>query len=93
MNMCVVCAGKLYDSMGQGIEAEFVNFPNNEKVIDLACAAQFMVALTESGNVYYWGKMQVSCLNHWVTVDVNSSVLLLKYVLYCACLITATVYK
>ena len=50
--------------MGQGIEAEFVNFPNNEKVIDLACAAQFMVALTEPGNVYYWGKMQVSCLNH-----------------------------
>ena len=37
-----------------------MNFPNNEKVIDLACAAQFMVALTEPGNVYYWGKMQVS---------------------------------
>ena len=56
--------GKLYDSQGQGADAEFVNFPNSEKVIDLACAAQFMVALTEPGNVYYWGKMQVSSLNH-----------------------------
>ena len=45
--------------MGQGLEAEFVSFPSDEKVIDLTSAAQFMVALTESGNVYYWGKMQV----------------------------------
>ena len=72
----IMCwAGKLYDSQGQGIEAEFVNFLNNEKVIDLACAAQFMVALTELGNVYYWGKMQVSCLNHWITTtDLKFSV-------------------
>ena len=45
--------------MGQGIEAEFVSFPNSEKIIDLACAAHFMVALGESGNVFYWGRMQV----------------------------------
>ena len=55
-------SGKLYDSLGQGTGAELVNFPNDEKVIDLTCAAQFMVALTEAGNVYYWGKMQVSKL-------------------------------
>ena len=53
--------GKLYDSLGQGIEAEFISFPNDEKIVDLACAAQFMVALSDSGNVYYWGKMQVHC--------------------------------
>ena len=54
--------------MGHGLEAEFVSFPNNEKVVDLASAAQFMVALTESGNVYYWGKMQVCWLKHSVIV-------------------------
>ena len=41
------------------LEAEVLNFPENEKMIDLACAGQFMVSLGESGNVYYWGKMQV----------------------------------
>ena len=51
--------GKLCDAGGQSTEAEFLVFPDNEKIVDLACAAHFIVALGEAGNVYYWGKMQV----------------------------------
>ena len=52
--------GKLYDSLGQGVDAQFIQFPDDEKIIDIATAAQYMVALSENGNVYYWGKNQVN---------------------------------
>lgn len=36
-----------------------MEFPESEKIIDITTAAQFMMALSENSNVYYWGKNQV----------------------------------
>lgn len=55
-----VCVGKLSDSLYPGISTEYVKFPNEEKIQDLSAANFYMMALTLSGDVYYWGKRQVS---------------------------------
>ena len=52
--------GKLYDGLSQGVSAEFMEFPNEAKIIDLATAASYTLALTENGDVYYWGRNQVA---------------------------------
>lgn len=44
---------------GNAMEANIMEFPDNEKIIDLATAAQYMMALSENGNVYCWGKTTV----------------------------------
>lgn len=51
--------GKLYDGMNQGIQAEYVVFPNEAKIVDISTAACYTLALTETGDVYYWGRSQV----------------------------------
>ncbi|XP_064390094.1 probable E3 ubiquitin-protein ligase HERC1 isoform X2 [Halichondria panicea] len=53
----VVCFGNLVEGGGgNAMEANIMEFPDNEKIIDLATAAQYMMALSENGNVYCWGK-------------------------------------
>jgi len=37
-----------------------MDFPNNEKITDIATASQHVTALSENSNVYYWGKNTVS---------------------------------
>ena len=44
---------------GSAVEANFVEFPNSEKIADLAMAATYVVAVSENGNIYYWGKNSV----------------------------------
>lgn len=45
--------------LGQGLVAEYVEFPNQAKVVDLATAVSCTLALSDNGDVYYWGKYQV----------------------------------
>ena len=52
-----VCLGKSFN--GQSIPAEFLEFPNQAKIVDLSLAASYTLALAENGDVYYWGKYQV----------------------------------
>ena len=44
---------------GSAVEANFVEFPNSEKIVDLAMAATYVMAVSENGNIYYWGKNSV----------------------------------
>ena len=39
--------------------AEYVQFPNDVKIVDLAMAVSCTLAVAENGDVYYWGKYQV----------------------------------
>ena len=52
--------GKLSDDLYPGTPAEYFTFPNEAMVQDLSAANFYMMALTTSGDVYYWGKRQVS---------------------------------
>ena len=54
-----VCIGKLADDLHPGVPANYIEFPNEAKVRDLSAANFYMLALTTSGDVYYWGKSQV----------------------------------
>lgn len=49
----------MYNGQGVSLAAEYVQFPHQEKIVDLAMAASCTLALTEDGDVYYWGKYQV----------------------------------
>ena len=54
---CIISGsvGKFYDNAGI-IDAEVVQFPGNEKVVDVQTGSGYILALTESGSVYTWGK-------------------------------------
>jgi alpha-tubulin suppressor-like RCC1 family protein len=52
-----VHAGKLCS--GEAVAAEYVDFPGQVKIVDLAMAASYTLALTQDGDVYFWGKHQV----------------------------------
>ena len=45
--------GKLSNSP---TEATVVAFPSQEKIMDVAMADQYVLALSEGGNVFSWGK-------------------------------------
>ena len=47
--------GKFYDNAPVA-EAEVVQFPGNERVVDVQTGSSYILALTESGSVYTWGK-------------------------------------
>ena len=47
--------GKFFDNGGI-VEPEVVQFPGNEKVVDVQTGSGYILALTESGSVYTWGK-------------------------------------
>lgn len=53
----IVTTGKVFNGQGASIPAELVPLP---KVVDLATAASYHLALTENGDVFYWGKYQVT---------------------------------
>lgn len=53
-----ILIGHLGDG-GSSEEAKLIEFPNDEKIVDLSTAVHHMDALSETGNVYYWGKNQV----------------------------------
>ena len=44
---------------GEVLEAEYVQFPGDVKIVDLTMAAFCTLAVAENGDVYYWGKYQV----------------------------------
>lgn len=52
-----MCIGKLHN--GVNTAAELVDFPNQTKIVDLAAAASYTLALAKNGDVYYWGKCKV----------------------------------
>lgn len=60
MYSCLLCTGKLCDGLSQGVSADYVQFPDHAKVMDLSTAGHYMLALTVTGEVYYWGKNQVT---------------------------------
>ena len=47
--------GKFYDNAGIS-EPEIVQFPGNERAVDVQTGSGYILALTESGSVYTWGK-------------------------------------
>ena len=47
--------GKFYDNAGIA-EPEVIQFPGNERVVDVQTGSGYILALTESGSVYTWGK-------------------------------------
>ena len=47
--------GKFYDNAGIS-EPEVVQLPGNERVVDVQTGSGYILALTESGSVYTWGK-------------------------------------
>ena len=49
--------------------AEFVDFPNQAKIVDVAIAASYTLAVAENGDVYFWGKDLV-CMCCGCTSDV-----------------------
>ncbi|CAI8021126.1 Probable E3 ubiquitin-protein ligase HERC1 [Geodia barretti] len=51
----VILMGKFYDNAGIS-EPEVVQFPSNERVVDIQTGSGYILALTESGSVYTWGK-------------------------------------
>ena len=55
--MLLAVSGKV---LSTSIPAELVPFPDQAKVVDLATAASYHLALTENGDVFYWGKYQVT---------------------------------
>ncbi len=58
----IIYTGKLADDLFPGMPADYVKFPDGAKVQDLSAASFYMMALSVSGDVYYWGKRQVSQL-------------------------------
>lgn len=56
-NYSIFSIGKLHN--GVNTAAELVDFPNQTKIVDLAAAASYTLALAENGDVYYWGKCKV----------------------------------
>ena len=63
------CIGKLYDG-GTELEPHYLPFPNDERVVDVQGADQYMIAVTECGNVYSWGKNSASIIQvqHYMCV-------------------------
>ena len=57
--MLILLLGKLFNGQSVTIPAEYVDFPNQTRIVDLAMAASYTLALAENGDVYYWGKYQV----------------------------------
>lgn len=66
--LCVV--GKVYNGQGVSLAAEYVQFPDRTKIVDLAMAASCTLAVSESGNIYYWGKYQVQPNTYHVCLSV-----------------------
>ena len=56
-----MCAGKMY-GFDHDITAGYMQFPVEVQVLDLSSAGNCTLALTEAGDVYFWGKNQVSLL-------------------------------
>ncbi|XP_052141834.1 ultraviolet-B receptor UVR8-like [Oryza glaberrima] len=48
-----------------------VNFPNEQKVVQVACGWRHTLALTEAKNVFSWGRGTSGQLGHGETVDRN----------------------
>ena len=72
--------GKFFDNTSAS-EPEIVQFPGNERVVDVQTGSGYILALTESGSVYTWDKnsttsyevcVVVLCLS--VRLSVHSSV-------------------
>lgn len=59
IDSCCCFIGKLVNGQSANVAAEGVEFPNQAKIVDLAMAAGYTLALAENGDVYYWGKYQV----------------------------------
>lgn len=55
----VLTVGKLYNGQSGTVAAEFVDFPDQAKIVDLAIASSYTLALAQNGDVYFWGKHQV----------------------------------
>ena len=51
----IYTVGKFFDNTSAS-EPEIVQFPGNERVIDVQTGSGYILALTESGSVYTWGK-------------------------------------
>ena len=58
MCLCFVFAGKYFGS-NLGTAAEFLQFPEHAIVLELSTGGNCSLALTDAGDVYYWGKNQV----------------------------------
>ena len=56
--------GKFYDNAGIS-EPEVVQFPSNERVVDIQTGSGYILALTESGSVYTWGKNSTTSYEVW----------------------------
>ena len=54
--------GKFFDNTSAS-EPEIVQFPGNERVVDVQTGSGYILALTESGSVYTWGKNSTTCKN------------------------------
>ena len=55
-NFCYTyTVGKFFDNTSAS-EPEIVQFPGNERVVDVQTGSGYILALTESGSVYTWGK-------------------------------------
>ena len=58
--------GKFYDNIGIQ-EPAVIQFPGNEKVVDVQTGSGYILAVTESGSVYTWGKNSTTSyeVNNW----------------------------
>ena len=68
------------------MEAELVQFPTDEKIVDVSIASQYMLALTEHGDVYSWGKNSGNTCEVCDTVCVHACLCVYVYVCVCACM-------
>ena len=64
--MYVSTLGKFYDNAGIQ-EPAVIQFPGNEKVVDVQTGSGYILAVTESGSVYTWGKNSTTSyeVNNW----------------------------
>ena len=69
------------------MEAELVQFPTDEKIVDVSIAGQYMLALTEHGDVYSWGKNSGNTCEVCDTVCVHACLCVYVCVTLCVCIL------
>ncbi len=58
--LCSAYVGKvLGNGQGGSVPAEFVEFPERVKIVDVVIATGYTLVLADNGEVYSWGKFPV----------------------------------